>query len=70
MPPALGAWSLNHWTTREVPLSYAFIKIYRISAKLLLYIYTERERERENQDILFVWFYMNTEKITFNSWIA
>ena len=19
MPPALGAWSLNHWTTREVP---------------------------------------------------
>ena len=19
-PPALGAWSLNHWTTREVPI--------------------------------------------------
>ena len=23
-PPALGAWSLSHWTTREVPLFYFF----------------------------------------------
>ena len=22
MPPAVGAWSLNHWTTREVPLHF------------------------------------------------
>ena len=22
MPPAVEAWSLNHWTTREVPLSF------------------------------------------------
>ena len=22
-PPALGAWSLSHWTTREVPLSFS-----------------------------------------------
>ena len=21
-PPALGAWSLSHWTTREVPLGF------------------------------------------------
>ena len=20
MPPALGVWNLNHWTTKEVPL--------------------------------------------------
>ena len=24
-PPALGAWSLNHWTTREVPVIW-FLK--------------------------------------------
>ena len=28
MPPALGAWSLNHWTTREVPI---FIYDYNLS---------------------------------------
>ena len=22
IPPALGAWSPNHWTTREVPMKY------------------------------------------------
>ena len=22
MPPAVEVWSLNHWTTREVPLSF------------------------------------------------
>ena len=22
MPPALEAWSLNHWTTREIPINF------------------------------------------------
>ena len=26
-PPALGAWSLNHWTTKEVPKSLNFLKV-------------------------------------------
>ena len=26
-PPALGAWSLTHWTTREVPLATYFLKV-------------------------------------------
>ena len=29
-PPAVGAWSLNHWTTREVP-SYTFYQHYNTS---------------------------------------
>ena len=24
MPPTLEAWSLNHWTAREIPLSFFF----------------------------------------------
>ena len=26
MPPALEAWSLNHWTTREVPEMKIYVK--------------------------------------------
>ena len=25
MPPALGAWSFNHWTAREVPVFFNFV---------------------------------------------
>ena len=24
MTPAMGAWSLNHWATKEVPLQFSF----------------------------------------------
>ena len=24
MPPEVAAWSLNHWTTREVPIGWVF----------------------------------------------
>ena len=27
MPPALGTWSLNHWTTREVPTNLLIFNI-------------------------------------------
>ena len=27
MPPTLEAWSLNHWTAREVPLSFFFFQL-------------------------------------------
>ena len=29
VPPAVEAWSLNHWTTREVPqyFKYCFVKV-------------------------------------------
>ena len=30
MPPALGAWSLNHWTAREVP-----VRLFLTEQKLL-----------------------------------
>lgn len=26
VPPALGIWSINHWTTREVSKSISYIK--------------------------------------------
>ena len=26
--PALKTWSLNHWTTREVPISLIFFRFY------------------------------------------
>ena len=29
-PPALGAWSLSHWTTREVPQVYYILKLGKI----------------------------------------
>ena len=30
-PPALGAWSLSHWTTREVPLIFVLLSLYLFS---------------------------------------
>ena len=30
VPPAVEAWSLNHWTTREVPILYVVLHIWRI----------------------------------------
>ena len=45
MPPALGAWSLNHWTAREVPafglLARICMKIYCVNG-----VYRECERQR------------------------
>ena len=35
VPPALGAWSLNHWTTREVP-SHTFFFTYVSPVGLLI----------------------------------
>ena len=28
MTPAMGAWSLNHWATKEVPLQFTFFFFY------------------------------------------
>ena len=27
-PPAVEAWSLNHWSTREIPVIFKLINIY------------------------------------------
>ena len=37
MPPALGAWSLNHWTTREVPITASFNKLTKENYFLLVF---------------------------------
>ena len=37
-PPALGAWSLSHWTTREVPSSNVFACFSSITLILLLLV--------------------------------
>ena len=33
MPPAMEAWSLNHWTTREVPGLYVFLIVLKFSIR-------------------------------------
>ena len=35
-PPALGAWSLSHWTTREVPETSLFERLQQITFSLYL----------------------------------
>ena len=34
-PPALGAWSLNRWTTREVPADNTFIVLYKMLVQII-----------------------------------
>ena len=34
-PPALGAWSLNHWTTRKVPLYFILICFSLITSSII-----------------------------------
>ena len=62
IPPALGACSLNHWLTREVPQSYSFVSHWRIqfvfflkeltilslAAILLLFVVDQKERQGKN----------------------
>ena len=34
--PALEMWNLNHWTTREVPVVFLWMIIFKIANKILL----------------------------------
>ena len=41
MPPALGAWSLNHWTTREVPILTSWSLLFTLPGMIFPQLFSE-----------------------------
>jgi hypothetical protein len=41
MPPALGVWSLNHWTTREVPILTSWSLLFTLPGMIFPQLFSE-----------------------------